>query len=482
MSESHDVKPDAQTETAPASTAPSTPATPRPRAMPSPAQLARLADRQHRPALVPAAPTVTEYPEDKVREALTFGSIAEDGTISVKDGSGSREIGTAEGTDHEAALRPFVHAYLDLVAFLDLTEQKLSVGHLTQAELNRLLEQLRKKLKEPAVVGDLAALRERGTQLREQAKAALAVVEQERIAAKEQATARREEFVRSIEELVAAEPDRIQWRSATETMRTMVQRWKEMQSADVALDRSVEDGLWKRLSAARSSFDRMRRAHFADLDKRHAEAKEIKESLIHRAEAMKDSTDWGPTVRAYRSLMDEWRSAPRGQRKTDDAQWSRFKAAQDHFFAARNADLQASEAEQKQNLVVKEALLAEARALLPISDLDATKRSLRSIQDRWEDAGKVPRSDLRRIEDGLRDVERQVREAEEAEWRRTDPRTKARVQGASSQLQAAIASYEEALEKARRSGDARRIAEAEAALTARQQWLAVIERSAQDLG
>ena len=31
------------------------------------------------------------------------------------------------------------------------------------------------------------------------------------------------------------------------------------------------------------------------------------------------------------------RRAPRGSRKKDDAQWARFKAAQDTFFAARNA-------------------------------------------------------------------------------------------------------------------------------------------------
>ena len=40
----------------------------------------------------------------------------------------------------------------------------------------------------------------------------------------------------------------------------------------------------------------------------------------------------------------------------------------------------------------------------------------------------------------------------------------------------------EALEKAQASGDPRRIAEAEAALEARREWLAVIERSARDLG
>ena len=89
---------------------------------------------------------------------------------------------------------------------------------------------------------------------------------------------------------------------------------------------------------------------------------------------------------------------------------------------------------------------------------------------------------MRRIDDRLRTVERAVKNAEQDEWRRTDPRTKARVEGASSQLHSAIASYQDALDKAVAGGDPQKIAEAEAALEARKEWLAVIERSARDLG
>lgn len=250
----------------------------------------------------------------------------------------------------------------------------------------------------------------------------------------------------------------------------------------MSLDRPTEEALWKRLSAARATFDRMRKQFFSQLDAKHSEAADIKEELIARAEAMQDSTDWGPTVRAYKDLMAEWRQAPRGGRKKDDAQWKRFKAAQDTFFQARNADLHELEAEQSKNLEAKEALLVEAEAIDPAEDLEAAKKALRSVQDRWEEAGKVPRGDMRRIDDRLRAVERSIKNAEQDEWRRTDPRTKARVEGASSQLHSAIASYQEAYDKAVAGGDPKKIAEAEAALEARKEWLAVIERSARELG
>ncbi len=523
---------------------------PRPTPRPQPPSPAALAGRPAHAPLVPAAPPKQEYDESAVGEALAYGDVREDGTVTVQDGTQVREIGAVPGTpaarvpaagtdgadeapatqdgtaqvdtdeapaaeapaesaptegtpaddeatgeapatddgaagveiDREAVLRPFATAYLDLVAFLDLTEQKLSAPSHTQAELNRLLEQLRKNLKEPKVVGDIPALRARANELREKAKELIQAMEAERAAAREAAAARRTEFVESIEALASEDPSRISWKSAGETMRQMVPTWKAMQKEDRGLDRATEDALWKRLSAARGAFDRQRKQFFSQLDEQHGEAERVKDELIAQAEALRDSTDWGPTVRAYRDLMDQWRAAPRGNRKKDDAQWARFKAAQDTFFAARNADLHATDAEQRENLAVKEQLLAEAEALLPVGDHKQAAESLRQIQDRWEDAGKVPRGDIRRIEDRLRAVERAVKKAEDDEWRRTDPRTKARVEGASSQLQAAIASYEEDLEAARASGDPRRIEEAEKALAARREWLAVIERSARDLG
>ena len=453
-----------------------------PRPKPSIPSPAAIAAKKPSAALLPVAPPVAEYDAEQIAAAAAFGSVGEDGTITVQDGTQVRTVGTTAGSDPQAALEPFARGYLDLVAFLDLTQSTLNAPEHTQNELNRLLENLRKNLKEPQVVGDIPALRARAGELREQAKEKIRALEAQRTEGREAAARQRTEFVESIEALVATDPEQLSWKNAGDTMRQMVPTWKQMQSEGVALDRPTEEALWKRLSAARATFDRMRKQFFSQLDEKHSEAATVKEDLIARAEAMQESTDWGTTVRAYKDLMAEWRNAPRGGRKKDDAQWKRFKAAQDTFFSARNADLHETEEEQRKNLEAKETLLTEAEAIDPAKDLEGAKKALRSVQDRWEDAGKVPRGDMRRIDDRLRAVERAVKNAEQDEWRRTDPRTKARVEGASSQLHSAIASYQDALDKAVAGGDPSKIAEAESALEARKEWLAVIERSARDLG
>ena len=149
----------------------------------------------------------------------------------------------------------------------------------------------------------------------------------------------------------------------------------------------------------------------------------------------------------------------------------RFKAAQDTFFTAKDAVVQAEEDSYRANLAVKEALLADAEAILPVTDLEKAKAALRVIQDKWDKAGKVPRADLERTEKAMRRIEQAVRDAEDRRWSASNPEAAARASSLVEQLEKAVASLEKDLANAQASGNAKKVAEAEAALTARRQWL-----------
>src|SRR5699024_7797547 len=137
------------------------------------------------------------------------------------------------------------------------------------------------------------------------------------------------------------------------------------------------------------------------------------------------------------------------------------RAAQDVFFEARNAANAAVDAEYAENLKVKEALLTEAEALVPVrGDLEKAKRALRDIQDRWDVAGKVPRGDIGRVEGRLRAVEQSIRDVESDQWRTSNPRVRARAEGAAAQLESAIEGLEKDLATAEASGDDKAIARA----------------------
>lgn len=399
-----------------------------------------------------------------------FGRMDETGAVYVRDGETERHIGGYPVDDlPEDPFALYTRRYEDLVAQVKLFEDRLM--SLAAKDIDSTLATLREAVKEPHALGDLPALRARVEELAVRGEERKEVVREERKVAKEKALAARTELVEKAEALIAQAPERIHWKQSGQTLRDLLEEWKGMQRKGPRLDKSVEDELWKRFSAARTTFDRNRRQFFAALDQTQAEARALKEAIIAEAEALSSSTEWGKTSAAFRALMDRWKAAPRTNRKDDDALWARFRAAQQLFFDARRAKDLAADQEFRANLEAKEALLAEAEALLPVEDVDAVKPLLHSIQDRWDAIGFVPSSERGRIEGRMRAVEDAVREAEDAEWRRSNPETQARANGMIGQLEAQLDALKEQLAAAETAGDGKRAKDLAETLATKQAWL-----------
>jgi flagellin-specific chaperone FliS len=467
---------EAATEEAPAAEAAPVPR-PAPRPAPSPAAFAA----RPKAASSPVAPVpVPVSSAASLAEAARWGRVEGDGHVFLTIDGAEHPVGQYPDVSDDEALGYFARKYDDVVAQIVLLEQRVSSKAPT-TDMQKTVTHLREQLAERNMVGDLRSAEARldtlSTQITELEKAEKA--EHDAVRAAELAA--REAIVAEAEEISGHDPAQIQWKTSSARMNELFESWKAAQKNGVRLGRSNEDALWKRFRAARTVFDRHRRAYFSQLDSNNSAAKSAKEKLIAEAEALSSSTDWGFAAGEYRRLMDDWKASPRASRKDDDALWARFRAAQDVFFASRQAANDEIDQEYGANLTVKEALLVEANALLPIKDLAAAKKALQSIRDRWEEAGKVPRADMGRIEAGLRKVEDAVRHAEDENWKRSNPETKARTNSALSQLEAAIAGLKEDLDKAEKAGDQRKIKAAQEALEARQAWLDQISRSASEL-
>lgn len=457
---------------------------PAPADRPVPRPLPRPTPRAVPPARPAAAtaPVVTPTPDESaaIAAASQFGRVDDEGNVFVREGDTERNVGQFPGVSQDEALSLYVRRFLDLQAKVVLFEARLSSSELAIKEIDQTLARIDADLVEPSAVGDLAGLRARVEEVRTRAAARRVELEAERAAARAAAVVARTEIVEAAEAIAVTDPARIQWRPAGDRLRALLDQWKEAQRTDPRIDRATEESLWKRFSHARTAFDRERRHYFAELEQRNTQAKSAKEALVAEAEALATSTDWGATAAAYRDLMARWKAAGRASRKDDDALWARFRGAQDRFFAARDADNAAIDAGYGQNLVVKEALLAEAEAIVPVTDLAKAKATLRDVQDRWESAGKVPRADVQRVEARMRAVEQAVREADEQQWARTNPETRARAEGAAAQLEDAIAAAEAKLKKARARGDARAITELEETIAAKRSWLEQVTRAAEE--
>ncbi len=445
--------------------------TPRP-SIPSPAA---LAGRVHpRPVAAPAAPSHSE--------SARFGRVADDGTVFVRVGEEEREVGSYPGASPDEALQYFARKYDELAGSADLLEARLANPDVSAKEVEGGLATLKEHIGQGGVVGDLAALEATVARIEAGLTDKRTAEAEQRQQARAHAAEKREAIVAEAERIAAQPPGSTQWKRSSEQMRGLLDQWKQHQRSAAKLDKATEAALWQRFSHARNAFDKARRVWFAEQETSRGDAKAAKQELVAEAEALSDSTDWGPTARAYKQLMDRWRSAGRASRADDDALWERFRAAQDAFFTRKDEVAAAEDEVFRGNLAVKEQLLVDAEALLPVTDLDAAKASLRSIQERWDAAGKVPRGDLERVEKRMRRVENAVREAEDAKWRHTNPEAAARARSLVDQLQGSVAGLERELAEAEAAGRESDAASARERLTAQQEWLTQARANLDEFG
>jgi len=403
-----------------------------------------------------------------------WGRVADDGTVFVRTAGGERVVGSWQAGSPDEALAFYRRKYTSLETEVALLEQRVSGTDLSPGAARATIDRLLEAVATANAIGDLDSLQSRLEALTGQVEGRREEVRAAREHARVEAKSVKERIVAEAEQIAA---EATHWKISGERMRQLLEEWKAAPRAD----RAVETALWKRLSAARNAFAKRRKAYFAGLEEERDQAKSSKEKLVVEAEALATSTDWGPTAAAYRDLMRSWKAAGRAGRADEEDLWSRFKAAQDHFFAARSDVYSAKENELREHAAVKAALLEEANGLLPASNVRATRAALRSIQERWEQAGPVPREAHDRLEQGLRRVEDAVRKAEDAQWRRSNPEALARAKGTVEQIRAAIASLEEQLAKAQQRGDTRAEQQATEAIAARRSWLEEAERTLAEL-
>jgi hypothetical protein len=401
-----------------------------------------------------------------------WGRVSADGSVFVRTSDGERQVGQWPGGDPAEALALFKKRYDDLAFEIDLLEQRVKAGTLGPDEATAAVKQVRGSVEGAQAVGDLAAL---GSRLD-----ALAATIDVRRAQRKAERARKVEEARAVKERIAAEAERLaeggDWRNGANRMRDLLEQWKALPR----LEKSADDALWRRFSTARTTYTRRRKAHFAEISEKRDSARVVKERLAAEAEALAGSTDWGPTSGRYRDLMREWKAAGPAPKGVDDQLWKRFRGAQDAFFGARDAANAELDREFAENAEKKEALLLEAEALLPVTDLRAAKEAFRGIAERWDAAGKVPRDRMKELEGRIRKVEQAIRGVEDDRWRRSNPEARARAADTVAQLESSIADLQAGVDRAQAAGDARKAEEQAAALEARRSWLTEAQKALEE--
>ena len=401
-----------------------------------------------------------------------WGRVAPDGTVYVRTVEGERAVGQYPEGSPDEALAFFTRRYDALAFEVQLLEQRVRGGALSPDEATESIKKVAAQLVEPNAVGDIVGLSARLDALGPIIGMQRGQRRDEKAKRVEDSRARKIEIVAEAEKIAQGKD----WRNGVNRLRELLDEWKTLPR----LEKKSDDELWHRFSGARTSYTRHRKTHFAELNEKREESRVVKQRLLKEAESLSGSTEWGPTTLRYRTLMQEWKAAGAAPRDVEEDLWQRFRTAQDTFFGARDIANAEQEKEFAANAETKEALLVEAEALVPVTDLEVAKRTFRDISERWDAAGKVPREQMKSLEARIRKVEQAIRSVEEDQWRRSDPEKSARADDLLGQLERAIAGIEADLDQARTASDQRKIKELEENLASRRQFLEMAQKAASD--
>ena len=427
---------------------------------------ATLAQQSH-----PVASAATALIGDPSR----FGRVAEDGTVYVKTHDGEKAVGSYPGKTAEEALSYFVRKFEVLASEVALTAARISSGAMVPQDAYEAVKKLRQQVQELNGVGDLAALAASVDQLEPLIEGGREAYEAKKAAEAAAKAARREQIITEKEKIVAeAESLALSenWKATGDRLKALLEEWK----AAPRLDKKTDAAFWKRFSASRNKFDKRRRTHFAQLEATASKVADAKGALVLEAEKLATSTEWLATARRYKTLMDQWKAAGRGKKNEDAKLWARFKAAQDQFFAAKNADLEKREVSMVANLAKREELITKIEALIPFTDVKAAKSSFRELMRTWDKIGITQREKRAALEARISVVEEAIKAADADMARKTDPGAKARSAEVVAQLTESIENYTKTAAKAEAAGNSKKAQEARESADARKVWLVEAER------
>lgn len=403
----------------------------------------------------------------------SYGRVEVDGTVYVLTADGERSVGQIPDVPTDEAMAFFTRRFTALETEVGLLEERVKRGAVNPEEARRTIASMKSTIVDANAVGDLAGLVARLEGLSPVLAEASEARKAERAKANEESKVAKEAMVAEAEKLALGDD----WRGGVTRFRTLLDEWKALPR----IDRATDDDLWHKFSTARTTYTRRRKTQFAEQSAKRDSSRIAKEAIIAEARKVAEGTEWGAGAGSFRDLMTRWKAAGPAPRAIDDKLWAEFRGIQDDFFARRTEAETATNAEFSQNLEAKLALLdAAEKDILPVKDVATARQQFRSFLAQYNEHGRVPREQIRTLEGRVRTIEKAIADAEESEWKRTDPETRERASGTVTLLSDQITKLKAQLNKAVEAKNTKKINELTASIATYESWLEQASKTLED--
>ena len=176
-----------------------------------------------------------------------------------------------------------------------------------------------------------------------------------------------------------------EWEKLTKEIIDIQAEWKKIGFAPQKMNVKI----FERFRAACDDFFSKKAAFFKEMKQRYNENIAKKQSLIEKAEALMESTDWKVTTDKMIALQKEWKTIGAVPKKAGDELWSKFLEACNKFFEARNAANAGTRNEERTNLDKKKAIISQLKELVEGS-VDDLQEKVKGLVDEYAKIGHVP--------------------------------------------------------------------------------------------
>ena len=176
-----------------------------------------------------------------------------------------------------------------------------------------------------------------------------------------------------------------EWEKLTKEIIDIQAEWKKIGFAPQKMNVKI----FERFRAACDDFFSKKAAFFKEMKQRYNENIAKKQSLIEKAEALMESTDWKVTTDKMIALQKEWKTIGAVPKKVGDELWSKFLEACNKFFEARNAANAGTRNEERTNLDKKKAIISQLKELVE-SNVDDLQDKVKGLVDEYAKIGHVP--------------------------------------------------------------------------------------------
>ena len=315
-------------------------------------------------------------------EARRYGYLVDD-TVWLRPtlGQPARQIGLVKDTE-EATLRYFGRRYETLRAKVGDLLRDMEAAENRGSFLMKA-QHLRELTLRYDGLGDFETLHRRLSE-------AEAGIQQTVVRNREKNRATKISFIEQAEVL----RDTVEWVTGSEKMKDLRQGWLKTGPVDKELTEQLET----RFQAAVQAFFDRRKAFQTDKKAMSNRALTRYRDIIRQAEELQNSAQFDTASRQLKALQQTWREVSGSLPRKQAAElWTRFRAANNHFFerlkvhlnTARPDGSAAGPAGSPEEILARKCSLAEqAEALFDVPPQEAINRA-KLLQGEWKKSGTV---------------------------------------------------------------------------------------------